>query len=243
MELTPLFFGLYKLVKYGVYPLTWIVLLAGCTMVLAWLPPAPARRRLVKLAAASTVLVLYLVTTPLVAGPAMSLLEDRPDIRPLEPSDRFQAIVVLSGGVKDRGTLRPSVSLSGESSERMRCGADLYLNGYAPTLLVTGGTVNLSGAGPKESDVMKDWAVRLGVPPDAIVTETQARTTYENALETKRLLGERRMILLVTSAYHMPRAVGVFRAIEYDEASHSMMVVSYAVPRWLWRCDVTDAAQ
>lgn len=56
---------------------------------------------------------------------------------------------------------------------------------------------------------MKRWAQRLGVPDRAIVTEENSRTTFENASETKRLLGPA-SILLVSSASHLPRAVTSF---------------------------------
>lgn len=45
MELTPFFFGLYKFVKYGLYPLTWVVLLPGVTTILALFPLSPTRLR------------------------------------------------------------------------------------------------------------------------------------------------------------------------------------------------------
>ena len=56
---------------------------------------------------------------------------------------------------------------------------------------------------------MRRWAERLGVPREAIVIEGQSRTTYENAIETKRLLGAA-SVLLVTSASHLPRATALF---------------------------------
>jgi Uncharacterized conserved protein len=52
--------------------------------------------------------------------------------------------------------------------------------------------------------------VRLGLAPDAVLTESRSRTTYESAVETKRLLSDT-SILLVTSASHMPRAMAHFR--------------------------------
>lgn len=64
--------------------------------------------------------------------------------------------------------------------------------------------------GPIESTEMKRLALRLGVPEAAMITEDRARNTYENAVETKRLLGEA-WILLVTSASHVPRALALFR--------------------------------
>ena len=210
MELTPFFFGLYKLVKYGVYPLTWVVGCAGLTAILAWLPPTPVRRRQVRLAATLTCILLLLVTTPIVANPMVSLLEGWPATHAAHSETPPQAIVVLGGGVADKGTLRPSVELSPESRLRTLCGADLYSQGLAPTVLITGGDASIFGSGPTEAATMKEWAIQLGVPAASILIDDRARTTYENALGTKRLLGEKAAILLVTSAGHLLRATALF---------------------------------
>lgn len=210
MELTPFFFGLYKLVKYGVYPLTWVVGCAGITAVLAWLPATPSRRRQLRLAATLTCILLLLVTTPIIANPLVSLLEGWHPSQPPRAESPLQAIVVLGGGIADKGTLRPSIELSPESRLRTLCGAELYRQGVAPTILITGGDASLFGSGPTEAAAMKEWAIRLGVPAASILIDDRARTTYENALGAKRLLGEDDTILLVTSAGHLLRATTLF---------------------------------
>ena len=86
---------------------------------------------------------------------------------------------------------------------------DLYQQGYAPTLVLTGGDGRIFDTGPQEAVEMKRWAVRLGVPESATMIDTEARNTYENATGTKRLLGPA-SIFLVSSASHLPRAVPVF---------------------------------
>jgi len=210
MELTPFFFGLYKLVKYGVYPLTWVVFLASATMLLTWLPPSSARQRWTRSMATATCVLLLLVTTPIIASPLGSLLEGWVPSQPVRSNSPLQAIVVLGGGIGDKGTLRPSIELSPESRLRTLCGAELYRRGAAPTLLITGGDASLFGSGPTETAAMKEWAIRLGVHADAILTDDHARTTYENAIGTRRLLGEEASILLVTSAGHLLRATALF---------------------------------
>ncbi len=210
MELTPFFFGLYKLVKYGVYPLTWVVILAAATMLLTWLPPSSTRQRWARFMATVTCLLLLLVTTPIIAGPLGSLLEGWIPSQPARSESPLHAIVVLGGGIADKGTLRPSIELSPESRLRTLCGAELYHQGAAPTILITGGDTSIFGSGPTEAAAMKEWAVRLGVPSEAILTDDRARTTYENAIGTKRLLGEKTSILLVTSAGHLLRATALF---------------------------------
>jgi uncharacterized SAM-binding protein YcdF (DUF218 family) len=86
---------------------------------------------------------------------------------------------------------------------------DLYQQGHADKLVLTGGTASVFKNASKNAIEMKRWAERLGIPAHAIMTEENSRTTYENATETKRLLGSA-SILLVSSASHLPRAVALF---------------------------------
>ncbi len=216
MELTPFFFGLYKLVKYGVYPLTWIVGLSGLILLFAWLPVSPARRRWLRITAAALVSLLFVLTSPLVAHVLVAALEGEHHLSGLPAPIANGTIVVLGGGLRDSGSLRPSIELTEESMRQTACGADLFGQGIAPSLLVTGGDARVFGSGPAEAAIMKEWAARLGVPSESIITENQARTTYENAVRTKHLLGNRTTIVLVTSAAHMPRASALFRTQGFD---------------------------
>ncbi len=209
MELTPFFFGLYKFVKYGIYPLTWVVLLLGAATVLALFPFSPTRLRWVRQLLMSSLLLLVTLSSPMVAIPLIGSLESWYHPPQLTPSDRFDAIVVLGGGIDEKGSLRPAVEPSSDSRNRTTCAVDLYQQGYAPTLVLTGGNGRIFGTGPKEALEMKRWAVRLGVPESATMIDTEARNTYENATGTNRLLGPG-SILLVSSASHLPRAVPVF---------------------------------
>jgi uncharacterized SAM-binding protein YcdF (DUF218 family) len=210
MELSPLWFGLYKLVKYAVYPLSWVALLLGLTAVLAFLPPSPLRHRWIRRLALSAFLALWLLSMPITANLLLGTLEAWSP--PPEPAalPRFDAIVVLAGGVRAKGTLRPAHELVDLTRQRTACGADLFLQGLAPKLLLSGGDAAIFGHGPKEAAEMKRWARRLGVPETAILLEDRSRTTYENAVYTKRILGDA-SVLLVTSASHLPRATALFR--------------------------------
>jgi len=69
MELTPFFFGLYKFVKYGLYPLTWVVLPLSAAAVLALFPFSPKRLRWVRQLVMSSLLLLVTLSSPLVATP------------------------------------------------------------------------------------------------------------------------------------------------------------------------------
>src|SRR5262249_12032361 len=233
MELTPFFFDLYKFVKYGLYPLTWVVLLLSVATVLALFPFTPKRLRWVRLLIMSSLLLLLIVSSPLISTPLIGSLESWHQPPRLTPSDRFDAIVILGGGLGDKGSLRPTVELSPHSRNQTTCGVDLFQQGYAPTLVLTGGGATIVGTGPQEAVEMKRWAVRLGVPESATMIETEARNTYENATGTKRLLGPA-SILLVSSASHMPRAVPVFIRQGFRVTPAPCDYVSQNRPQELW---------
>jgi uncharacterized SAM-binding protein YcdF (DUF218 family) len=233
MELTPFFFGLYKFVKYALYPLTWVALLLGVATVLALFPFSPTRLRWVRQLLISSLLLLVTLSSPLVATRLIGSLESWHHPPRLISSDHFDAIVVLGGGVNEKGSLRPITEPSPYSRNRTTCGVDLYQQGYAPTLVLTGGDAKIFGTGPQEAIEMKRWAVRLGVPESVIQIDTEARNTYENATGTKRLIGSA-SILLVSSASHMPRAVPVFTKQGFRVTPAPCDYASRNLPRENW---------
>ncbi|MGH7205386.1 MAG: YdcF family protein [Nitrospiraceae bacterium] len=210
MDMSPFFFGLYKLAKFAVYPFTWLFVLLGFLTLLIVLPVSPRRLRWIRILAASAFLLAFLFGNPVAADTLAGLLEQQAPLLDSSSIKRFDAIVVLGGGAAGKGTLRPSDELSDLSMKRTICGVDLFAHGFAPRILFSGGDASVFGSGPKEALEMKRLARRLGVPDEAILIEDQSRTTYENAVATKRLIGSA-SILLVTSASHIPRALGLFR--------------------------------
>lgn len=210
MELSPFLFGLYKLAKYAIYPFTWLTLAVGAVTVLAFLPASPRRLRWIQILSVLACVVIFISGSPLVAGKFLGLVEGQAQPLDRSGSNQFDAIVVLGGGVQREGTLRPRTELTDPSMRRTTCGSDLFREGWAPRLVLTGGDASIFGQGPKESIEMKKLALRLGVPEGTITVETRSRTTYESAVATRRMLGQA-SVLLVTSASHMPRALGLFR--------------------------------
>ncbi len=209
MDLSPMWFGIYKAAKYALYPLSWIAIVGLLGLITASLPVTPRRTTWVRRFAFFTLLLLFLTATPLLSTTYIAWLEGwYPPFQTTSPL-KVDAIVVLAGGVFAKGSLRPSDDVSDASRQRTACGADLWRQGLAPRLVLTGGDATVLHTGPIESHAMKRWAQRLGVPESAILVEEKSRTTYENALQTKAILGAGH-ILLVTAAYHLPRAVGLF---------------------------------
>ncbi|PPQ38038.1 Uncharacterized SAM-binding protein YcdF, DUF218 family [Rhodoblastus acidophilus] len=139
--------------------------------------------------------------------PALRLEEAAPD-----------GIIVLGGGVDERITqARGQIQLN-EAAERMTAGAALARAFPKAKLVFSGGSGALLRSGAPEADVARQLWRELGVPDERMMFEDRSRNTFENAVFTQELAhpgaGER--WLLVTSAWHMPRAMAAFRAQGMD---------------------------
>jgi uncharacterized SAM-binding protein YcdF (DUF218 family) len=144
-------------------------------------------------------------------------------IRPLE--DRFPAvaaapekvdgIIVLGGAIddmtsRDRGT--PTLT---SAANRLTTFVILGRRYPQAKLVFTGGSGDLEQGVSNEAEYSRTLLDQLGLPPDRVVFEDASRTTWENAVNTYALVKPQpdEHWILLTSASHMPRAVGVFRKI------------------------------
>lgn len=144
-------------------------------------------------------------------------------IRPLESSSppyissamSPNNIIILSGGVMDLSWVGLKREPSGYSLKRVVYGITLYRQVPGSTIIISGGSGDPKKKGISEAEAMKDTAVSLGVNPKDIVVESESRNTLESALALKKIVGDKK-VLLVTSAYHMKRAVGMFSRSGFD---------------------------
>lgn len=129
---------------------------------------------------------------------------------------KADAVVVLGGGVLENF---PAVStgerLTPSSLARFSAAAEVYRKTHLP-VLVSGGAVF---AKDSEAAVAKLYLIESGVPPEAVFTEENSRDTRENALFSKKICDKKgyKKILLLTSAYHMRRAVFLFRKAGFGQ--------------------------
>ncbi len=221
-----MFFFLSKFLPLLVYPLGLSLLLLG--LALYWLKHHPRRARI---AIASTIAVLWLSSTPLLRNALVLNLEQQNIPGELPTAD---VIILLGGATRSPISPRPFVDVL-EAGDRIIHAAQLYKQGKAPKILVSGGRIHLAGATTSEAEDMSQLLQFMGVPDKAILLEPKSHNTRENALYSQTILEKEGLetILLVTSAMHMPRSLRIFRKLGLDvtPAATDFLIVKSEQPK------------
>ncbi len=143
-------------------------------------------------------------------------------MRPLEREARaeaakaapccYDAIVVLGGAIAPAAPPHYPDPDLGDSGDRIWHAARLYHRGVAPSVIVSGGSFVAQVGGPAmtEAEAMRRFLMDLGVPSGAIFEEGNSLNTIENMANVRALV-QNRPIALVTSGFHMPRALRLAR--------------------------------
>jgi uncharacterized SAM-binding protein YcdF (DUF218 family) len=134
--------------------------------------------------------------------------------RPATLPGPVTGILVLGGAVEQRLTAAHGIPALNGAAERMTEAVALARRHPEARLVFTGGSAAIIPGGPTEADTARRLFTDLGLPSSRLTFEDESRNTWENAALTHRLVNPRaeETWLLVTSASHMPRAVGSFRA-------------------------------
>ena len=178
------------------------------------------RRRIAALLAAcgmAWVLFWSMPATTLWAG---GHLEQLYAYHPPDELPQAEAIVVLGGSTASNRPNWFEPYDRNETISRVDTAARLYQAGRAPIVIVSGAALEGSVS---EAQIMANSLRQQGVPRPAIIQESESLTTHQNAVYTSRLLKERDInhVLLVTSALHMPRSMGVFRKLDVNATAAS----------------------
>jgi uncharacterized SAM-binding protein YcdF (DUF218 family) len=133
------------------------------------------------------------------------------------PTENIEGIIVLGGSYDTESHSYLSTIVLREDTEPLAVMVDLARRYPKAKIIFSGGSED-----PKdivsEAKTVKGYFISFGIAPDRILTEERSQTTAENARFTADLLhpAPRSRWLLVTSGYHMPRAVGAFRKAGFD---------------------------
>ncbi len=208
-----LFFISSKIFWHLLQPVNVLLWLLAAGALLLWTRFAKAGRRLI-----AGVLLVVLTLGVLPAGKwLVTLLENRFPVLHAPPA-AVTGIVVLAGSLNSRVSAARGLPALGGDAERLTGTLALMRRFPHARVFFTGFSGRLLPEGPGAHAVARVFFATLGVAAGRIRYEGRSRNTYENALYTKRLARPRRgeTWLLVTSAAHMPRSIGVFRKAGWD---------------------------
>ena len=210
-------FLLSKLLPLLLYPLGLGLLLQllGLAAAAKGSEQGSRRRRQASLWLSGTgVGLIWLCAMPLSSRQLIWGLEDRAAALTPQQLPRADAVVVLGGGLRPALPHRQGVEVA-EGGDRLLRGVQLVRRGLAPLLVTSVGRVSFTGHDPAPPEALwaRDLAQELGLPADRILINPGSRTTAEEARDIGAL-GRRRgwtRVLLVTSAFHMPRSLATFQ--------------------------------
>lgn len=208
-----MFFYLSKLFWFVMQPINLIGLTALAGIMLAivgW-------RRLSIFFSSIAFLVLAIGAWTSTGALMLHPLEDRFS-RPDPAPAGIAGIIVLGGGFEGGVNLVRGGYELNASGDRFAEAAVLARRYPEARVVVTGGAGSMMLEGEGDGDTAPRLLTALGVEPGRLVLENKSRNTYENAVFTREIVkpqaGE--IWLLVTSAFHMPRSVGLFRKAGFD---------------------------
>lgn len=208
-----MFFPVSKVLWLFADPIAFLTLIVCAGAALLFTRFARAGRAL---ATAGAIGLGLAFLTPL--GSALILpLENR---FPPPPDDLAppSGVIVLGGALNPgRAAARGALDINADGG-RLIAGLELARRYPKARLVYTGGSGDLFDQEHSEAALAERLWTELGGPVGRMMFETKSRNTWENALFTRTLIGPKpgETWLLVTSAWHMPRSVGVFRQLGFD---------------------------
>jgi uncharacterized SAM-binding protein YcdF (DUF218 family) len=187
-------------------PARWLALMAGLGLLTAGMSPLP-----------------YWLLRP---------LEDR--FPKVEMTGDVAGIIVLGGAI---GTTRGMTSLN-DAGARMTDSTALALKFPKAKLVFSGGDATLveeldATEAKTEAEAARRFYVSLGIDERRLILEDKSRNTRENAILTKALINQKpgERWLLITSAWHMPRSVGIFRQAGIDVVPYPVDYATRGIAR------------
>lgn len=147
--------------------------------------------------------------------------------------ERVDAIIVLGGAIMPVGSGEHDSPQLNQEAERLTILPRLMRRYPAVPVIFSGGSGDPREPDAREAPIADRFLADLGVDMSRLKLEDASRNTWENAVNSKPLLPVGGKVLLVTSAAHMPRAVGIFRKVGIDVVPYP---VSYSANKGdIWR--------
>ncbi len=202
-----MFFALSKLLLIFIFPLTWILTLLIIAIVTK---NQKLKRRFLILSTA----LLLIFSSPFLLNQFAKLWDIDPV--PLKNTGPYSCAIVLGGFSGEDGN---GNGFFNDKSDRFIQGLKLFTTGTVSHILISSGNGNLLHDKFAEADWVKTQLQQFKVPDSCILIENRSRNTIENAAFSKVMLNNMHLqppYLLVTSAFHMRRSLGIFNRAKLD---------------------------
>ncbi|MDM9619582.1 YdcF family protein [Rhizobium sp. S96] len=189
--------------------------------------------------AALGALILFVTLYTSVGTYLLQGLEERFP-KPQDP-ENLQCMIVLGGAFENEvNTARHGIEFNA-GGDRFIEALRLAQKYPQSRILISGGDGSMSGIYEGDAVISARFFPLFGVGKERLVEETTSRTTFENATNTKELLASQGLsdCLLITSGYHMPRSVGIFRKqginivpwpTDYRTDGHEVLGIDFTQP-------------
>ncbi|WP_343523194.1 YdcF family protein [Pedobacter sp.] len=197
-----MFFILSKILLFLIKPIVWIFVLLICAITSK---QAKQSRRY----AACALIIFFFFSNGFIAGKIINSYEA--GYPPLQHYD----IGIVLGGFSGLNKRTNEIAFTG-ASDRLFQAISLYKKGRIKQLLLSSGSANLIDKKVKEADLALNYLKLIGIPDSAILIENQSRNTIENARYSLALVGKKNpkaKLLVITSAWHIPRAKLIFEKL------------------------------
>ncbi|MFO0660787.1 MAG: YdcF family protein [Polyangiaceae bacterium] len=192
-------------------PMVWAMLLiAG----VAWRLKKQRRERRVLCA---VVVLLWCLSSDAVANSLWRSLE-LATTSTYDKNATYDAVILLGGLVQDEADEWAGGHSYNDSVERLLSTYDLLRTNHARAVIASGGASYKSAIAVPEARAIEQQLVEWGIERDRVIVEDRSLNTRDNAIESAKIIRERgfKKLLIVTSAFHMKRALGCFRAVDLD---------------------------
>lgn len=220
-----MFFYLSKRLDVLLSPYTW-----GLILVLLALPWRRRSLRTWKRKRAlgiAGVALLFVFSLQPVSEALMRAVERVPTT--YRPDVVYDAVILLGGVTDELVESQTGQPAYNDNVERLIETFRLLREGHAKIVIVSGAAMDPALERWGEARVLADQLVAWGIEADRVVLEPKARNTRENAVYSAELVRQRgaKTVLVVTSAFHIPRALDTFRAVDLPV---DVLPVDYRAP-------------
>ncbi|WP_316809079.1 YdcF family protein [Pedobacter agri] len=200
-------FILSKILIYLLKPYIWIFILLICASIFR-----KSRRKFLLVALA----FFFIFSNGFIIGKLLNWYE--PDY----PAPKIYDVGIVLGGYSGYNERNKKIEF-GSSGDRLFQAIDLYKQGRIKKILLSSGSANLLDTTQKEADLTLPFLRQIGIPDSSIIIENLSRNTIENAKNSLSIIEKQKpgsTVLVITSAWHIPRSKIIFDRFSKSELDY-----------------------